>query len=399
MAPSIAITIPTLVGSCLSCIASSTVIVSYVLFPPKRHFRHALIVNLLVADFINSFNHTVSGSFSLANRHKAQPLSPGKSCVTNAWITQFSVQAIDFNILIISIVVLLCIRQQKFAVQPSIRKTTLLCVIAWIPGLITSITGLILNAYGPVSGNWCWIKPDLLGLRYLLTHGWRIVIFLATVGIYTYIYTHLKRVYGKFTASTTAYDHSTVSNGQGLANNRYILSTRSHDGLQLPVSGHIMVRDSLDVLREPEHQAKECEGGLTGISSHTQALGSKSWSLETSQTTRMEQNSPLRQHKGQRQTPNIQKILLLNGYPILYIVLWIPGMLNRLLESTAGSPDWLKALQSTTQFIGLANALTYGYNEQLRQRWRRWLKPGHIDDGRLSTYRPDLHSRDRAWCA
>lgn len=89
-------------------------------------------------DFINSFNHTVSGSFSLANRHKAQPLSPGKSCVANAMISQFSVQAIDFNILIISIVVLLCIRQPKFAVQPSMKKTVLLCAIAWIPGLITS---------------------------------------------------------------------------------------------------------------------------------------------------------------------------------------------------------------------------------------------------------------------
>lgn len=250
-----------------------------------------------------------------------------------------------------------------------------------------------------MSGNWCWIKPDLLGLRYLLTHGWRIVIVLATIGIYTYIYTHLKRVYGKFTALATANDQSTASNSQELADTRYILSTSSRNGPELLVGGHIMVRDSYAVSRDPEGRSKAHEEGFTSISSHTQALGSKSQALETSQTTRMEQNSPLRQPKRQGQTPNIEKILLLNGYPILYIVLWIPGMLNRGLESTVGSPDWLKALQSTTQFVGLANALTYGYNEQLRQRWRRWLKPSHIDDGGLLTYRPDLHSGDRAWCA
>lgn len=92
----------------------------------------------LPTDFINSLNHTVSGSIRLANRHKAQPLSPGLSCVANAWIAQFSVQAVDFNILIISIVVLVCARQRKLTRQPSRRKTILLCVIAWIPGLITS---------------------------------------------------------------------------------------------------------------------------------------------------------------------------------------------------------------------------------------------------------------------
>ncbi|ERF76987.1 hypothetical protein EPUS_06855 [Endocarpon pusillum Z07020] len=348
-------------------------------------------------DFINSFNHTVSGSFGLANRHKAQPLSPGKSCVANAWITQVSVQAVDFNILIISIVVLLCIRQQKLASQPSMKRTVLLCVIAWIPGLITSFTGLILNAYGPVSGNWCWIKPDLLGLRYLLTHGWRIAIFLATIGIYTYVYIHLKRVYGNFTALTTANAHSTVFNDQDLVDNKYTLSTSSHDGRELLVSGHIMGRTSCAVSRDSERQFRECKEGMISISSHTQVLGSKSQSLETPQTTRTEQISPLRQPKGQGQTPSIEKILLLNGYPILYIVLWIPGMFNRALESTIGSPDWLKALQSTTQFVGLANAFTYGYNEQLRQRWRCWLKPSQIDDEISLTQRPDLQSRDQAW--
>lgn len=71
----------------------------------------------------------------------------------------------------------------------------------------------------------------------------------------------------------------------------------------------------------------------------------------------------------------IRRILLLNGYPVMYIVLWIPGILNRVLESVQGkTPLWLAGLQASTQFIGLANALTYGWNEGLRNQlvlaWR-----------------------------
>lgn len=73
--------------------------------------------------------------------------------------------------------------------------------------------------------------------------------------------------------------------------------------------------------------------------------------------------------------PNLKRMLLLNGYPIAYIILWIPGMANRLVEVVNGSsPVWLRALQASTQFVGLANAVTYGLNEQARGSWARWWK-------------------------
>ena len=43
------VSIPTLVGSLMSFVASLVVIGLHIVFPPKRHFRHALIINLLVA--------------------------------------------------------------------------------------------------------------------------------------------------------------------------------------------------------------------------------------------------------------------------------------------------------------------------------------------------------------
>lgn len=44
-----AVAIPTFIGSLLSFLATSTAIVFHVISPPSRHFRHALIINLLVA--------------------------------------------------------------------------------------------------------------------------------------------------------------------------------------------------------------------------------------------------------------------------------------------------------------------------------------------------------------
>lgn len=70
--------------------------------------------------------------------------------------------------------------------------------------------------------------------------------------------------------------------------------------------------------------------------------------------------------------PNVKRMLLMNGYPIAYIILWIPGIASRLAESTGGSPRWLAALQSLTQYIGLINAVTYGMNEQMRRGvWKK----------------------------
>lgn len=46
----LSISIPTLTGSVLSCVASFFALCLHVIVPPpRRHFRHALIVNLLVA--------------------------------------------------------------------------------------------------------------------------------------------------------------------------------------------------------------------------------------------------------------------------------------------------------------------------------------------------------------
>lgn len=156
----LAIAVPTFIGSVLSFVATTIAIALHVYKPPKRHFRHALIINLLVAgqstpswfsssparpltpsrviDFINSLNNTISGAIALANGHQDETEAVGPACPANAWIGQFSVQAVDFNILIISIVVLYTVINSRLVAESSTKATVGICVAAWIPGLITS---------------------------------------------------------------------------------------------------------------------------------------------------------------------------------------------------------------------------------------------------------------------
>ena len=56
-------------------------------------------------------------------------------------------------------------------------------------------------------------------------------------------------------------------------------------------------------------------------------------------------------------------MMLLNAYPFFYIILWMPGIVNRFVEASGQKVAWLAALQATTQYVGLANAITYGFNE------------------------------------
>lgn len=75
-----------------------------------------------------------------------------------------------------------------------------------------------------------------------------------------------------------------------------------------------------------------------------------------------------------RMEREIKRMLLLNAYPVMYVLLWIPGLVNRFMEATGNSSNSrvLAALQASSQFVGLANALTYGFNAKLRRKVRQW---------------------------
>ncbi|KAG5920848.1 hypothetical protein E4U42_006059 [Claviceps africana] len=412
--------IPTFVGSALSFVASSTALVLHMTLPPKRHFRHALILNLLVADCLNSLNNTISGLAVLSAGHTLTARAPvTAACLVNAWVGQFSVQAVDFNILIISIVVLLTVFRTHLLSDASPRNATLLCVAAWIPGLITSNIAWALGAFGHVSGNWCWIRRDRLALRYALTHGWRIAIFLATVAIYTVIYLRLTRVFGILRVGNSwSTFPSKPARSCALDDPADPADPADHAGPdRLDLDG-ILVSQSFSVSHEPQtgvrphhHHHHPHHAHLSRPTTELRPLPTAAvragpgpdscpehhfhpdtdpdlepdldakTAIIQSHTAAAVALPPPAHDPAPRTTrasalsmakvpapPNVRRMLLMNGYPVAYILLWVPGIANRLVESINGSsPQWLTALQASTQFVGFVNAITYSYSEQMRQ--------------------------------
>ena len=68
------------------------------------------------------------------------------------------------------------------------------------------------------------------------------------------------------------------------------------------------------------------------------------------------------------QSQAIQQALLLNAYPLAYIILWID---SRLIEATERQNTVMQFLRATTQLVGLVNTLMYGWNEKVAKQLRK----------------------------
>lgn len=90
---------------------------------------------------------------------------------------------------------------------------------------------------------------------------------------------------------------------------------------------------------------------------------------EAQQQQQQHQGGPLARDD-KRVEKEVKRMLLMNAYPILYVLLWIPGLVNRLLQAAGATPSSrvLDALQAAPVFIGFANSVTYGFNQHLRRR-------------------------------
>ncbi|KAF7596219.1 hypothetical protein BBP40_002751 [Aspergillus hancockii] len=369
MAVDLAIAIPTFIGGVLSTLATAFVLILFAISPKRRHFRHWLIVNLTIADFVNATNNTISGLVVLSQHD----LSPGPGCRLNGWVGQFSVQAVDFSVLAIALVALWLITQPARVSTMTTRSKIAFCASIWVVPVATSTAALGMGLYGPVSGNWCWIQPQYLGLRYALGHGWRIGIVLLTVAIYVLVFVLVKRRYRHL----GSFQNNHTSSGRVRTGGNGDQTELSAVKVEATVTVDHENITSLPPIRNPSSQDRSLSrNNHSRAYSSTVLTGPRSTSGGPSNVGRFPSvNYYRRRNETQQRNKTIQyadvrRIMLLNGYPAFYIFLWLPGLLNRLLESLGQSPRWLKILQASTQFIGFANALTYSYNEGLQRQIR-----------------------------
>lgn len=356
-----------------------------------------------------------------------------------------SVQASDFSILVIALVTLLTITRTTYMPNASRWRKVGICVSVWVVPLITATIATSMGKMGPVSGNWCWIISSQTGLRYALTHGWRIAIIFFTAGIYIFVWWYMNRHFRSM-VSTTITDLSGATersrrkrkgfNRMGDAvvqedEQDTELSTVSKSRISrvcddqwemsAPEAAYVRTNDD-DRYDEEEltpggrkRPARSRASSVCSVSDSEPEDYNDIHDRIIEEETRGQNQPPTMKTTANRKAPppalnsgkfdatattdsefpqrrqtrqmerEIKRMLLLNAYPIMYVILWIPGLVNRFMEATGNTSQSrvLAALQSSSQFVGLANALTYGFNTALRKKvrvwWRRRGRKGRAD--------------------
>ncbi|KAM5384610.1 hypothetical protein ACJZ2D_001355 [Fusarium nematophilum] len=272
----------------------------------------------------------------------------------------------------------------------------------------------------PVGGNWCWISADRPDLRYGMTHGWRFLVIFSTIAIYIYIGTYLRRHLGTKGANNHRFSYFTTTrsnktSGSSCFGKKSGFQPVEDEGAELdrldqPRTDNVMPyspglsqesrflpdnnqrdgrnADGKNETGESDIEAQSIsyvEAGSANRSNIIQSSGfSKEVGLKSPTTAHVgpgrddAQNNTLQTNvsefpirRGTLEVEvEIKRMMLLNAYPFMYVILWIPGLVNRLMEASGNPPSKTvgAALQASTQFVGFANAVTYGFNHHLRDR-------------------------------
>jgi hypothetical protein len=374
MVSSIAITAVTVTGSILSMVGAGFVLICYAILPFEHHFRHGLILNLAVSDFLNSLNNSVAGLQILASK---KGLSDGWGCTLNGFVGQVTVQATDCTILAIAVTtVFTIVQRESMASETAWRpgQELLICCAIWILPFFTGFFALGMQLYAPASGNWCWIESEPVYLRYVLTHGWRFLFIFVEIALYTYLDIHLRRHYNNISDSLPR----DIGRNLRLSGLSAIVDGNSNfpspDGTALASIGPSEKPNAVHNQVSSSTMLSSTTSQSSASASIPQPKPRVSWSFGRITGLRAASRSSRCNNTINPQYQALHRVLLLNAYPLAYILLWVPGMVNRLIEASGHESSLAQLFQASAQLVGLANALTYGWNERvstkLRERFR-----------------------------
>ncbi|KAF5679447.1 cyclic amp receptor 2 [Fusarium heterosporum] len=261
----------------------------------------------------------------------------------------------------------------------------------------------------PVGGNWCWIS-NRADLRYTMAHGWRICVIFGTVAIYLYIRFYLKRklrcdtpesnriaslslkrqkrkgfqvmddegleldAFGRSEQNAKAMKAAALGRHEPLVSPRHTGLDDLESGLEKGAEAESSTARRGTIRHRPTSSKVGVDSLITAVDD-TPAEGPRatpSQDGEQPQVNVLQTNgSEFRMRPDNHQVElEVKRMLLLNAYPFMYVILWAPGLINRVMEASGHSNSVAinAALQAPSQFIGLANALTYGFNHHLRDR-------------------------------
>lgn len=270
--------------------------------------------------------------------------------------------------------------------MPSISRTKkiLICLSIWIIPLATGSIAVAMGVMMPSGANWCWISASRTDLRYALTHGWRFAVIAAIIFIYVYVYWHTSRRFKALENLESTGLHSVPAHSRNLSVRKSPYAMSEHIP-QTPrpqptaqelrsIHGKSWLRLSNTPDQYPLPAPKPAVAKDFLLDRTPTATPDPEWNdpyLERAGTadtvaTKAERRKSSHARRVERE---VKKMLLMNAYPILFVLLWIPGLVNRLIQAAGATPSnrVLDALQAAPVFIGFANAVTYGFNQHLRR--------------------------------
>ncbi|KAI9047395.1 hypothetical protein LZ554_008840 [Drepanopeziza brunnea f. sp. 'monogermtubi'] len=432
----LAAAIPTLVGSYLSTIAAGSVIICYFLLSPSQeHFRHTLILNLAGADLINALNNSISGSYVMVYKQipagRACTMNGWVGQLT-VQATDFSILFmtiatvitlkrwnyepkigtcgklfLTFGIWLVPLVTsstgyfleeykpingnwcwLSAKRNDlRYSLGHGWRITIIFTVIALYVYLFTFIhrhfTGLRSlstpdKGSSGVLGNSSDGRVDGAESDKIHIHS-EFVVYEEFDGTQVSV-TELHRLESRDLSSQTTLSQ-VIDSKEELVSPIRVRPFEEQKGptagtTELPLSPLQAIKNNFQQ-QGAEHTVFT---NVTHLSPHEMVPCLKSRdplaivrrpppvNMITIQSTHTAKATLWAREK------QIHKLLLFNAYPIAYVLLWLPGLANRLAEMMGERSRELAILQGSTQYIGLANSLVYWYNEHIWTHSKLWWK-------------------------
>ncbi|KAK9766907.1 hypothetical protein K7432_003658 [Basidiobolus ranarum] len=354
---SLTIQIITLSGSILSMVGSGLMIICCILLPITGTFRHQLICSLAISDFIYSLNNSISGLLLVTNGS----LNDGVFCTVNGYVHHYSSLIRDLTVLGIALVTYGVLKGPLDSAdyEPYLpRHRIIVFLFIWLAPNIPTLIGYKSSGFTLVSGNWCSAPSDPMWVRAVLFLGIPFLITISIVILYAYLYGSLRLYYISTRQLDTGYFDTRGDQVQKSSSGNHDAYWPSDDINEEKTSVVLTssIKDNIEELAVINITTKELsihleEDLVDTCFSHNRTNDNK---------VKPEFSTADNDHIAMA----MRRIYL---YPLVYVVITLPGLLNRLLETSGVDLNIFEILQSITQLTGLANAVLYGFTGTVRR--------------------------------
>ncbi|PYI02810.1 hypothetical protein BO78DRAFT_214403 [Aspergillus sclerotiicarbonarius CBS 121057] len=162
-----------LVVSAASMLGSGWIILSFLVVPTLRTFRHQLILGLGISEFLAAFNVVISTSLNVSGSEIWGPsLQP--FCSFNGFMAQAFIVQTDYWILSIAICTYLILMDYTRAASWVQNHRIAFWCVPWSFSLLWAALGLVIVGYGN-TGGWCWFTSDRVRLFANFIPRWAII--------------------------------------------------------------------------------------------------------------------------------------------------------------------------------------------------------------------------------